>query len=93
MPKKTKKEKLLAQQHRTNLSPVVIQHTSEKTAVSLLVDTRVLFTLPNRNSTAAVSQATAIHEYRLMTRDLVKTVLLTSVILISEFLLARALPR
>ncbi len=92
MPKKTKKEKLLAQQHRKNLSPVVIRNTSETPRAPLPIDTRVLFSLPNRNI-AATTQTTATHEYALMKRDLIKTVVLTSVILISEFLLAQSLPR
>lgn len=92
MPKKTKKEKLLAQQHRTNLSPVVIQHTSQTDSVSLPV-THALFTLPNRNNPVQTAQTSSVHEYKLMKHDLIKTVILTSVILVSEFLLARSLPR
>lgn len=93
MPKKTKKEKLLAQQHRTNLPPVVIQNRSQTHADALPVDTRVSFTLPFQNKPASPVLPAAIHEYTLMKRDLIKTVVLTSVILISEFLLAQWLPR
>ncbi|MEK7532829.1 MAG: hypothetical protein AAB542_00145 [Patescibacteria group bacterium] len=92
MPKKTKKEKLLAQQHRTNLPPVVIQHTSQTDPVSLPA-THTLFTLPNRNNAIQTPQTSSVHEYKLMKHDLIKTVILTSVILVSEFLLARSLPR
>lgn len=91
MPKKTKKEKLLAQRHRTNLLPVVMRNTSQTDPVSLPV-THALFTLPNRNNAVVTTQTSSVHEYKLMKHDLIKTMILTSVILVSEILLARSLP-
>jgi len=93
MPKKTKKEKLLAQQHRSRLSPVVIQHSAVEKPESISTVTGISFSLPKISQSAAPVQTATLREYGQIKRDLTKTVIITGVILVSEFLLARLLPR
>jgi hypothetical protein len=91
MPKKTKKEKLLAQRHRTKLPPVAIQTTSETPALPLM-PTQISFTIPNIHKSSSAKTVTQ-EESRVLRADIIKTVILTTIILISEFLLARSLPQ
>ncbi|MCL4200828.1 hypothetical protein KJZ67_05860 [Patescibacteria group bacterium] len=91
MPKKTKKEKLLAQRHRTKLSPVAIQIAPDATVQPLPVS-QVSFTLPAiRKAPSAI--AVSPEESRVLRADILKTIIFTTIILISEFLLARSLPQ
>jgi|GEM_PF-693031 len=94
MPKKTKKEKLLAQRHRTKLPPVAIQTTSETPALPLMPTqpTQISFTIPNIHKSSSAKTVTQ-EESRVLRADIIKTVILTTIILISEFLLARSLPQ
>lgn len=86
MPKKTKKEKILAQLHRSHFSPVVTY--KEPTPIP---DSEPIkpssFTLP-QHRTPSVTQVLHTTEYSLMKRDLLKTVTLASLILIGEFILS-----
>lgn len=76
MPKKTKKEKLLAERRRSYSSPVA-------TAVS--------FSLPAQPVTRNAAPAIDTEEFRIMNKSLLKTVIITAIILTSEFLLAHTL--
>lgn len=92
MPKKTKKEKLLAQRHRTKLPPVAIQISSDAAPQPLMPTSQISFTLPVLRKASSAITVTP-EESRVLRRDIVKTVILTTIILISEFLLARSLPQ
>jgi hypothetical protein len=91
MPKKTKKEKMLAQKHRgTVLSspgttiPSPLTHQSSS----------VQFTLPSIKTTR-VSQTThglVIEEFSAIKRDLLKTIIITVGIIVTELLLSHYLP-
>lgn len=88
MPKKTKKEKLLAQKHRQSVqaAPVVVHHVPTPP-------------LPTRNTTFSLSglsgkpqQApTLSNDFTVIKRDIMKTVILIIGILLSEFVLAKVL--
>ncbi len=89
MPKKTKKEKLLAQHHRVHLPPAVVESRlpeSVKNVNSFHLTLPVQTPTTTRAVTGSVDEFTAIH------RDLVKTLIITGAIIISEFLLAHYLP-
>lgn len=92
MPKKTKKEKLLAQQHRTKRAPV--KHFSPSPISAQLSQPAAFsFTLPTTQQPKAKTAAATYDEYGLIKRDLIKTVILTTIILMGEFLLTNRLPR
>ena len=88
MPKKTKKEKLLAQKHRQSVqaAPVVIHHEPAPP-------------LPTSNATFSLSallgkpqpNSVLLNDFAVIKKDLVKTVLLIIGILLSEFVLAKVL--
>ncbi len=86
MPKKTKKEKQLAQVRRMHLSSVVANHTAP-IATDLISPTQTSFTLAK---TSAPSKTDTVPYLRIK-RDLFRTVALAMVILISELLLAQRL--
>ncbi len=93
MPKKTKKEKLLAQQHRSHVASVVTRRAPESDTLPATTDTRITFSLPKRTQQPTGLGLSSAHEFTVMKRDLIKTVILTVAILISEFLLAKSLPQ
>ena len=91
MPKKTKREKLLAQRHRQSLPPPVISQ----------VPTRAPAPGPQPYQFTASSITTrpptpkalvSTQEFTAIKKDLVKTVIITGAIIISEFMLAHYLP-
>lgn len=90
MPKKTKKEKLLAQRHRHNLplsEPSEIQKTEGGTPV---VSYRLNVSATARQPARAALVST--EEFAAIKKDLIKTALITAGIIIGEFLLAQRLP-
>jgi len=89
MPKKTKKEKLLAQQHRTNL-PLIVPVPATPIGTENTPSFRL--TLPDRTPVIAHPLAASIDEFTAIQRDLKKTLLITVSIIASEFLLAHYLP-
>lgn len=93
MPKKTKKEKLLAQQHRSHVASVVNRRAPESHTPPATADTRMMFSLPKRVEQPTGPGLSSAHEFMIMKRDLIKTVVLTLAVLISEFLLAKSLPQ
>jgi len=88
MPKKTKKEKLLAARHRSTLPPV-----AAKPAPQLRdAPSPFQFSLPQKKSTVAKHQATvAVEDFSAIKRDLAKTLIITIGIIVGELLLARYL--
>lgn len=90
MPKKTKREKLLAQHHRVSLSPLVSPSLSES---SRLPPSPSGFMLPHQSvQMHRTSGVGSIEEFTAIKRDLVKTVIITFGIIISELLLSQYLP-
>lgn len=91
MPKKTKKEKLLANARRAHLAPVA---RSAPTAPLPLTPatSSFSFSLAQKKMSSQTSAVTS-SDYRTQKRDLMKTVIITVAILIGEFLLANQLPR
>ncbi len=91
MPKKTKKEKLLAAHHRMNLPPVVsadiraLDHTD--TANTFRLTMPVQKTIYSQNAISA-----SVDEFAAIKHDLIKTLIITISIISSEFLLAHYLP-
>lgn len=87
MPKKTKKQKLLAQKHRTFQVPVPAPLTTE----SQTPGPTFQFTAPVIN-THTQTTAAVVNEFDAIKRDIRKTLLLTTAIIVSEFLLSHYLP-
>ncbi|MEK7060787.1 MAG: hypothetical protein AAB937_00975 [Patescibacteria group bacterium] len=86
MPKKTKKQKLKAAAHRHTFSPIVHSITSSPLQ-SPLIQTLPSFTYaPTRSA-----QSMLIHDERAVKTDIVKTVILVTIILGIELLLSRYL--
>lgn len=88
MPKKTKKEKQLARQHRHSLISVGAVQSSASHIPPLSQTHYTLSSLPAMSS-VTVSPAVKSTEYQFLKKDLIKTVLLTVAILTSELLLTR----
>ena len=88
MPKKTKKEKLLAQKHRQAVhnAPIVLQR--EQTAP--LPQSTATFSLSSLTPKQAASSV-LINDFAVIKKDLIKTVILIVGILLVEFVLARSL--
>jgi len=93
MPKKTKKEKLLAIQRRSRVSPVAIPEKADKRPSEGANPNTFSFSLSPTQHATPTKNRSADTDYRLMKKDLVKTVLITCAILISEVLLTRWLPQ
>lgn len=90
MPKKTKKEKLLAQRHRKNLTPVVFESTPQPAGDP----SPFQFTLSNKPVSAPSPHAReTVENFAAIQHDLTKTLVITIGIIISELLLARYLPQ
>jgi hypothetical protein len=92
MPKKTKKEKLLANARRSHLAPVATSAPAAPLPIAP-ADHSFSFSLSAKKTPVQTSTTTAHTDYRVMKRDLVKTVLITGAILVGEFLLTYWLPR
>ncbi|MFZ5535769.1 MAG: hypothetical protein ACOY3M_06485 [Patescibacteria group bacterium] len=91
MPKKTKKEKLLASARRSHLAPIATH--APATAVPLTpANSSFSFSLSTGKASSRTSVATEAN-YSLIKKALVKTVLITVAILVCEFLLTSWLPR
>lgn len=91
MPKKTKKEKMLARKHRSTVlsssaptipTPLVPEHSA------------VLFSLPTTSAQLAHTKqiAGSIEEFAAIKRDLFKTMIITFGIIATELLLSHYLP-
>lgn len=89
MPKKTKKEKLLAQRHRTHLTSSVIVPTQ---VVHDTPATSFQFVLPVNHISPATQQTVSIEEFAAIKKDLIKTVVITIGIIAVEILLTKYLP-
>ena len=91
MQKKTKKQKLLAQKHRSTLPPVV----SQSGAIEFPSESSPHpFASVRLSPPAYVSQQDIRpRESEYLKKDLVKTIVLTTIILVGEFLLSGALPQ
>ncbi len=90
MPKKTKKEKLLARKHRSYLLPVAISHAPSMTKDEPVSRAQYSFSLPAKHTTR-LSTETLAADFQTIKKDLTKTLIFTVGILMSEFLLARVL--
>lgn len=90
MPKKTKKEKIIAE-YRRRLQSVPMAQTPAVSVKTENISTPVQFVLPKVKE-QQVSGASAIslnpNEFTIIKRDLVKTLILTAVIIVCEFLIA-----
>lgn len=86
MPKKTKKQKMHAIAHRRAFSPVVHEVTFSPLQSSIIHTTSTFTYTPTRTITSAL-----IHDERAVKKDIVKTVILVSIILGIELLLSRYL--
>lgn len=91
MPKKTKQEKILAQQRRHQLAAVVEKQIN--TTPSQNNTLNITFSLPTtKNHRPSLTESSMI-THQLVTKDILKTITLTTAILCIEFLLSRALPK
>ncbi len=92
MPKKTKKEKVIAQQRRAHLPLVVKSHSGYSTPSSIPNSTPITLSLSSETARLNKIKTNTSNEYNYVNRDIIKTILLTSIILISEYLLTKWLP-
>lgn len=88
MPKKTKKQKLLAHDHRKHLS-LPIDHTYQSQSLKNNDTFRLTVPAISQPQTVTVS----INEFIAIKRDIVKTLLITAGIIVCELLLSRYLPK
>ncbi|MEK7577928.1 MAG: hypothetical protein AAB492_04965 [Patescibacteria group bacterium] len=86
MPKKTKKQKLRASVHRHAFSPVVVSISS-----SPLQSPSVTSPLTFTYTSTRTAGSTLIHDERALKSDIIKTMVLVTVILGIELLLSRYL--
>lgn len=93
MPKKTKKEKLLANKRRSQFTPVVIGNNGVNSPVESANSNTFSFSLAGPKAAQAPVKPVNTPQYLLMKKDLAKTIFITGIILISEFLLTRWLPQ
>lgn len=93
MPKKTKKEKLLANKRRSQLTPVAIGNKGVNSPVTPANPNTFSFSLTTPKTTQTPVTPANTPQYLLMKKDLAKTIFITVIILISEFLLTRWLPQ
>lgn len=90
MPKKTKKAKLLAEAHRQPVlrrqPSISVQHTPQQAPI---ITSQITYSIPEARAKA---QSTALHtEHVAIKHDLIKTVIFSAAIIISELLLSRYL--
>ncbi len=90
MPKKTKKEKLLAQAHRhpTYRRPSTITRSVDPVE-NPIVTSQITYTVPHAHASAKA--ATINVEHTAIKRDLGKTIIWSTLIIIGELLLSRYL--
>lgn len=95
MPKKTRKQKLLAQRRRSLLqrketpAPVIPAHTASSPASDTF-----MFSMPEKHAARkGQSSSAASFEYGAIRRDLIKTIVITTVLITAEILIAVYLPR
>lgn len=87
MPKKTKKEKLLAQKHRHTVlgAPVVLYREQN----APLPTSTATFSLPQVTTQKQSGILALTNDFAVIKKDLIKSVVLIVGILLSEFLLAK----
>lgn len=93
MPKKTKKEKLLAMQRRSQASPVVIRDKTVNGAPESAHSNTFSFSLSPAHTPTPTKHTSTGVDYTLMKKDLIKTLIITTAILVSEVLLTKWLPQ
>jgi len=89
MPKKTKKEKLLAERRRKILPPAPAGHSS----INADASSPFSVTLPASSLKPSPRAVVAVDDFPAIKRDLTKSLIITAVIIMGEILLARYLPR
>ncbi|MBI5018749.1 hypothetical protein HZB58_00570 [Candidatus Gottesmanbacteria bacterium] len=93
MPKKTKKEKLLASKRRSQLLPVAIDNNGVNSPIAPANQNTFSFSLATPKIAQDSVKSANTPQYLLIKKDLTKTIFITGIILISEFLLTRWLPQ
>lgn len=93
MPKKTKKEKLLASKRRSQFPPVVIEAGNVNSPQEQATPGFFTFSPANISTPKTHAAASSTPQYLQIKRDLIKTVFITAIILVSEVLLTRWLPQ
>jgi hypothetical protein len=89
MPKKTKKEKLLAEKHRRPSLPPIVVTATPHAPTHVIADTT--FRLPNITKSAPATATYSSSESIAIRHDLTKSILLISAIIAVEFILSRYL--
>ena len=83
----------MAIQRRSHVSPVAVRDNTENKPSESSNSNTFSFSLNASQTTSPSKRQPVDTDYRHMKKDLIKTVIITSVILISEFLLTKWLPR